>query len=126
MRHGRGRVSAGRRTEYSPSLASLGSPLSEEAAKTRTALRVLRALRVRFRLRALRALRAGVRKTVMLTGDAKNVAEKVAAEVGLTDFRAVLDMQTRLAEHQDALAQARGDTATALLEVWKTLGAPVP
>ena len=45
---------------------------------------------------------------------------------GLTDFRAVLDMQTRLSEHQDALAQARGDAATALLEVWKTLGAPVP
>ena len=34
--------------------------------------------------------RAGVRKTVMLTGDAKSVAEKVAAEVGLTDYRAEL------------------------------------
>ena len=34
--------------------------------------------------------RAGVEKLVMLTGDAKSVAEKVAAEVGLTDYRAEL------------------------------------
>ena len=34
--------------------------------------------------------KAGVEKTVMLTGDARSVAEKVAAEVGLTDFRAEL------------------------------------
>ena len=34
--------------------------------------------------------KAGVETTVMLTGDAKSVAEKVAAEVGLTDFRAEL------------------------------------
>ena len=33
---------------------------------------------------------AGVKKTVMLTGDAKSVAEKVAEEVGVTDFRAEL------------------------------------
>ena len=40
---------------------------------------------------AMEALRkAGVRKTVMLTGDARSVAEKVAAEVGLTDYRAEL------------------------------------
>ena len=40
---------------------------------------------------AMEALRkAGVEKTVMLTGDARSVAEKVAAEVGLTDFRAEL------------------------------------
>ena len=39
----------------------------------------------------MEALRkAGVRKTVMLTGDARSVAEKVAAEVGLTDYRAEL------------------------------------
>ena len=34
--------------------------------------------------------RAGVEKTVMLTGDAKSVAESVAAEVGLTDYEAEL------------------------------------
>ena len=34
--------------------------------------------------------RAGVEKLVMLTGDARSVAEKVAAEVGLTDYRAEL------------------------------------
>ncbi|MBR5338007.1 MAG: cadmium-translocating P-type ATPase [Lachnospiraceae bacterium] len=40
---------------------------------------------------AMAALRSvGVRKTVMLTGDARAVAEKVAADVGLTDFRAEL------------------------------------
>ncbi|MBE6014066.1 MAG: cadmium-translocating P-type ATPase [Lachnospiraceae bacterium] len=40
---------------------------------------------------AMAALRSvGVRKTVMLTGDAKSVAEKVASEVGLTDYRAEL------------------------------------
>ena len=33
---------------------------------------------------------AGVEKTVMLTGDARSVAEKVASQVGLTDFRAEL------------------------------------
>ncbi|MBR5389914.1 MAG: cadmium-translocating P-type ATPase [Clostridia bacterium] len=40
---------------------------------------------------AMTALRkAGVTRIVMLTGDAKSVAEKVAAEVGLTDCRAEL------------------------------------
>ena len=34
--------------------------------------------------------RAGVEKTVMLTGDAKSVAESVAAEFGLTDYEAEL------------------------------------
>ena len=34
--------------------------------------------------------RAGVEKTVMLTGDAESVAKKVAADVGLTDYRAEL------------------------------------
>ncbi len=33
---------------------------------------------------------AGIEKTVMLTGDAKAVAEKVAAEVGVSEFRAEL------------------------------------
>ena len=40
---------------------------------------------------AMEALRkAGVEKTVMLTGDAEKVAEAVAAQVGLTDYRAQL------------------------------------
>lgn len=40
---------------------------------------------------AMRRLKkAGIEKIVMLTGDAKSVAEKVAAEIGLTDFRAEL------------------------------------
>ena len=34
--------------------------------------------------------RAGVEKTVMLTGDAENVAQSVASEVGLTEYRAEL------------------------------------
>ena len=34
--------------------------------------------------------RAGVERTVMLTGDAENVAQKVAQEVGLTEYRAQL------------------------------------
>ena len=41
--------------------------------------------------RAIDALhRSGVEKTVMLTGDAETVAKKVAADVGLTDYRAEL------------------------------------
>ena len=34
--------------------------------------------------------KAGVEKLVMLTGDAQSIAEKVASEVGLTDFKAEL------------------------------------
>ncbi len=41
--------------------------------------------------------RAGVERTVMLTGDAKSVAEQVAKEVGLTDFRAELLPQDKVA-----------------------------
>jgi NodT family efflux transporter outer membrane factor (OMF) lipoprotein len=43
---------------------------------------------------------------------------------GLADFRNVLDMQTRLAEQEDALAQARGAASAALVEVWKAFGGP--
>lgn len=40
---------------------------------------------------AMEALRkAGVEKTVMLTGDAESVAQKVAAEVGISEYRARL------------------------------------
>ncbi|MDO4866984.1 MAG: heavy metal translocating P-type ATPase [Clostridia bacterium] len=41
--------------------------------------------------------RAGVERTVMLTGDARAVAEQVAKEVGLTDFRAELLPQDKVA-----------------------------
>ena len=39
---------------------------------------------------------AGVEKTVMLTGDAESVAAKVAADVGLTDYRAELLPQDKV------------------------------
>ena len=41
--------------------------------------------------------RAGVEKTVMLTGDAESVARQVAGEVGLTDYRAELLPQDKVA-----------------------------
>ena len=41
--------------------------------------------------------RAGVEKTVMLTGDADGVAAKVAADVGLTEYRAELLPQDKVA-----------------------------
>ncbi len=55
---------------------------------------------------AMAALRrAGVTKTVMLTGDAKSVAEKVAAEVGLTDYRAELLPADKVACVEELLAE---------------------
>ena len=41
--------------------------------------------------------RAGVERTVMLTGDAESVARQVAGEVGLTDYRAELLPQDKVA-----------------------------
>jgi NodT family efflux transporter outer membrane factor (OMF) lipoprotein len=61
---------------------------------------------------------------------AVDAAERAAAIAesqyrhGLADFQSVLDMQTRLAEQQDALAQARGASSSALVEVWKAFGGP--
>ena len=49
--------------------------------------------------------KAGVEKTVMLTGDAKAVAEKVAAEVGLTDFRAELLPADKVTAVEDLLKE---------------------
>ena len=49
--------------------------------------------------------RAGVTKTVMLTGDAKSVAEKVAAEVGLTDYRAELLPADKVSCVEELLAE---------------------
>jgi Cd2+/Zn2+-exporting ATPase len=39
---------------------------------------------------------AGIKRTVMLTGDAEAVAKQVAAEVGLTDYRAELLPQDKV------------------------------
>ena len=49
--------------------------------------------------------KAGVEKTVMLTGDARAVAEKVAAEVGLTDFRAELLPADKVTAVEDLLKE---------------------
>lgn len=58
---------------------------------------------------AMEALkRAGVEKTVMLTGDAKGVAEKVAEEVGLTDFRAELLPADKVSAVEELLSECRG------------------
>ena len=52
--------------------------------------------------------RAGVEKLVMLTGDAKSVAEKVASEVGLTDYRAELMPADKVAAVESLLAECTG------------------
>ena len=58
---------------------------------------------------AIEGLRkVGVEKTVMLTGDAKAVAEKVASEVGLTDFRAELLPADKVSAVEELLAECTG------------------
>lgn len=65
---------------------------------------------------AMAALRnVGVRKTVMLTGDAKSVAEKVAAEVGLTDFRAELLPADKVTCVEGLLAECTGNERLAFV-----------
>lgn len=65
---------------------------------------------------AMAALRnVGVRKTVMLTGDAKSVAEKVAAEVGLTDFRAELLPADKVSCVEDLLSECTGNDRLAFV-----------
>ena len=59
--------------------------------------------------------RAGVRKTVMLTGDAKSVAEKVAAEVGLTDFRAELLPADKVSCVEELLKECSGNDRLAFV-----------
>ena len=59
--------------------------------------------------------RAGVRKTVMLTGDAKNVAEKVAAEVGLTDYRAELLPADKVSCVEELLKECSGNDRLAFV-----------
>jgi len=58
---------------------------------------------------AMDALRkAGIRRTVMLTGDAEAVAKQVAAEVGLTDYRAELLPQDKVACVEALLKECAG------------------
>ena len=59
--------------------------------------------------------KAGVTKTVMLTGDAKPVAEKVAAEVGLTDFRAELLPADKVKCVEELLAECSGNERLAFV-----------
>ena len=55
--------------------------------------------------------RAGVTRTVMLTGDAEAVAKSVAAEVGLTDYRAQLLPQDKVACVETLSSEAQGKLA---------------
>ena len=52
--------------------------------------------------------KAGVEKAVMLTGDAESVAKKVAAEVGLTDYRAQLLPADKVACVEELLKECSG------------------
>ncbi len=59
--------------------------------------------------RAMEELRrAGVEKTVMLTGDTETVAKKVAAAVGLTDYRAGLLPADKVACVEELLRECTG------------------
>ena len=59
--------------------------------------------------------RAGVSRTVMLTGDAKSVAEKVAAEVGLTDYRAELLPADKVQCVEELLKECTGNDRLAFV-----------
>ena len=52
--------------------------------------------------------RAGVEKTVMLTGDARSVAEKVAKEVGVTEYRAELLPADKVDAVEELLKECSG------------------
>ena len=59
---------------------------------------------------AMAALKAtGVEKLVMLTGDAENVAKSVAAEVGLTDYRAQLLPADKVSCVEELLKECTGN-----------------
>ncbi len=65
---------------------------------------------------AMKQLRsAGVKKTVMLTGDAKSVAEKVAEEVGVTDFRAELLPADKVNAVEELLKECTGSDRLAFV-----------
>ena len=58
--------------------------------------------------KAMEALRAaGVRRTVMLTGDRRNAAEKAAAELGIDEVRAELLPADKVTELEKILAEKR-------------------
>ena len=50
----------------------------------------------------------GVRRTVMLTGDRREVAEQVAREVGITDYKAELLPQDKVAAVEALIAENGG------------------
>ena len=52
--------------------------------------------------------RMGVKRTIMLTGDRNAVAEQVAREVGITDYRAELLPQDKVAAVEALLADGKG------------------
>ena len=65
---------------------------------------------------AMEALKkAGVTKTVMLTGDTRSVAAKVAAEVGLTDYRAELLPADKVACVEELLSECSGNDKLAFV-----------
>ena len=59
--------------------------------------------------------RAGVEKTVMLTGDAKRVADEVAAELGIDQVRSELLPGDKVAEVEKLLAQKSGRSRLAFV-----------
>ena len=65
---------------------------------------------------AMEALRkAGVEKTVMLTGDAEKVAAKVAAEVGITEYRAQLLPADKVSCVEELLKECTGSRRLAFV-----------
>ena len=59
--------------------------------------------------------KAGIERTVMLTGDAEAVAKQVAAEVGLTDYRAELLPQDKVACVEALLKECTGSKRLAFV-----------
>ena len=62
-----------------------------------------------------RLARSGVRKTVMLTGDAEAVAQKVAAEVGVTDYKAELLPADKVSCVEELLKECSGSERLAFV-----------
>ena len=59
--------------------------------------------------------KAGIERTVMLTGDAEAVAKQVAADVGLTDYRAELLPQDKVACVEQLLKECTGNKRLAFV-----------
>lgn len=96
--------------------ADLRQAILDAAAECETALSAHRA--ALSALDAHRAAAAAAARSAELAG--------TQYRHGLVPFRDVLDMQTRLSEHQNALAQATGAASATLVDLWKAFGAPVP